>query len=57
MIVGGHLSLQVQPKTLEPQWKERFELRMYNREDQKSHTLHIEVWDRDFPQSDDFIGG
>ena len=45
---------QIRPKTLNPQWKERFELRMY---DGDSTTLHMEVWDRDFPQSDDFIGG
>ena len=46
--------MQIRPKTLNPQWKERFELRMY---DGDSTTLHMEVWDKDFPQSDDFIGG
>ena len=43
---------KVIPKTLNPQWKDRFALRVYD----GSTILHIEVWDRDFPQSDDFIG-
>ena len=40
-------------KTLNPQWKERFELRIY---DDHPTVLHAEVWDRDLVHSDDFIG-
>ena len=48
-----HTHTQTHPKSLNPQWKERFSLRMY---DGDSTILHMEVWDHDFPQSDDFIG-
>ena len=39
-------------KTLDPKWMQRFDLRVYD----DCSILHIEVWDRDFPQNDDFIG-
>lgn len=41
-------------KTLNPKWMERFDLRMYNTEE---CDLHVEVWDKDFPQNDDYLGG
>lgn len=41
-----------QSKTLDPKWMQRFDLRMF----EDCFTLHIEVWDKDFPQNDDFIG-
>lgn len=40
-------------KTLNPKWLERFNLRVYD----NFSPLHLEVWDKDFPQNDDFIGG
>ena len=40
-------------KTLDPEWKERFELRMYEDE---SRFLTVEVWDRDIAAKDDFMG-
>ncbi|XP_064390828.1 multiple C2 and transmembrane domain-containing protein 1-like [Halichondria panicea] len=40
------------PKSLDPKWMERFGLRLFD----GSTTMHIEVWDKDFPRSDDFIG-
>jgi Ca2+-dependent lipid-binding protein len=44
---------KVVTRCLNPHWKEQFDLRMYHGD---STTLHIEVWDRDLLQSDDFIG-
>ena len=46
-------SVQVCSKTLNPQWKEQFDLHVF--EDQ-SHVLEIEVWDRDYRSRDDFMG-
>ena len=43
---------KIESKTLDPKWMQRFDLRMYD----DCSILHIEVWDRDFPQNDDFIG-
>ena len=43
---------QVIHKSLNPQWRERCGLRLYD----GSTTLFLEVWDKDFPKSDDFIG-
>jgi len=43
---------QVMAKTLNPKWLERFSLRMLD----GFTTLHVEVWDSDFPHNDDFIG-
>lgn len=45
---------KVQPKTLNPEWKEKFDMKLYD--DQSKQSLYIEVWDRDFPAADDFIG-
>lgn len=45
---------KVRTKTLNPVWKEQFEFRMY---DGDPTLLHIEVWDRDYAQSDDYMGG
>ena len=46
-------SVQVVTRCLNPDWKEQFDLRMYEGD---NTTLHVEVWDRDLLQSDDFIG-
>ena len=46
------LFLKVKYKTLNPQWKEKFDFRVFEGDD----TLSIEVWDRDFPSADDYIG-
>ncbi len=43
---------KTESKTLDPKWMQRFDMRMYD----DCSILHIEVWDRDFPQNDDFIG-
>eukprot|EP00731_Ephydatia_muelleri_P035092 Em0096g11a len=43
---------QVQFKTLNPQWKEEFDFRVFEGDD----MLNIEVWDRDFPSADDYMG-
>ena len=44
---------QVVPKSLNPNWKQQFDMRLYHGD---STTLHIEVWDRDLLYLDDFIG-
>eukprot|EP00731_Ephydatia_muelleri_P035090 Em0096g9a len=43
---------KVKFKTLNPQWKEKFDFRVFEGDD----TLNIEVWDRDFPSADDYMG-
>ncbi len=43
---------KVMSKNLNPKWLERFTMCMMD----NSSTLHVEVWDSDFPQNDDFIG-
>ena len=43
---------QVKFKTLNPQWKEEFDFRVFEGDD----MLNIEVWDRDFPSADDYMG-
>ena len=40
-------------KSLNPKWMEKFDIRMFD----DCSVLHIEVWDKDFPQNDDFMGG
>ena len=44
---------KAQSKTLDPKWRQRFDLRMYQGD---CSMLHVEMWDKDFPQNDDFIG-
>ncbi|KAF3701725.1 Multiple C2 and transmembrane domain-containing protein 1 [Channa argus] len=41
------------PKTLSPQWREQFDLHVY---EEKGGVLEITVWDRDPGKRDDFIG-
>ena len=44
--------MQVQFKTLNPQWKKKFDFRVFEGDD----VLSIEVWDRNFVKSDYFMG-
>ena len=48
------VSLQVINKTLNPEWKEKFELRMFN--GQEGAVLNVSVWDKDYTSRDDFMG-
>ncbi|KAM4720409.1 multiple C2 and transmembrane domain-containing protein 1 isoform 2-T2 [Anableps anableps] len=41
------------PKTLSPQWREQFDLHMY---EETGGVLEITVWDKDTGRRDDFIG-
>ncbi|XP_075885870.1 multiple C2 and transmembrane domain-containing protein 1 isoform X7 [Nelusetta ayraudi] len=41
------------PKTLSPQWREQFDLHLY---EESGGVLEITVWDRDTGRRDDFIG-
>ncbi|XP_056592382.1 multiple C2 and transmembrane domain-containing protein 1 isoform X3 [Triplophysa dalaica] len=41
------------PKTLNPQWREQFDLHLL---DEEGGVLEISVWDRDVGRRDDFIG-
>ncbi|XP_031697491.1 multiple C2 and transmembrane domain-containing protein 1-like isoform X1 [Anarrhichthys ocellatus] len=41
------------PKTLSPQWREQFDLHMY---EETGGVLEITVWDKDTGMRDDFIG-
>ncbi|XP_044030302.1 multiple C2 and transmembrane domain-containing protein 1 isoform X2 [Siniperca chuatsi] len=41
------------PKTLSPQWREQFDLHLY---EETGGVLDITVWDRDTGRRDDFIG-
>ncbi|XP_043087502.1 multiple C2 and transmembrane domain-containing protein 1-like, partial [Puntigrus tetrazona] len=41
------------PKTLNPQWREQFDLHLY---DEEGGILDISVWDKDIGRRDDFIG-
>ncbi|XP_070706080.1 multiple C2 and transmembrane domain-containing protein 1 isoform X2 [Pempheris klunzingeri] len=41
------------PKTLSPQWREQFDLHLY---EETGGELEITVWDRDTGRRDDFIG-
>ncbi|XP_029025899.1 multiple C2 and transmembrane domain-containing protein 1 isoform X4 [Betta splendens] len=41
------------PKTLSPQWREQFDLHLY---EETGGVLEITVWDRDTVRRDDFIG-
>lgn len=40
-------------KSLDPEWKERFELRIY---EGQSKILTVEAWDRDIAAKDDYMG-
>ncbi|TRY55239.1 hypothetical protein DNTS_014554 [Danionella cerebrum] len=42
------------PKSLNPQWREQFDLRLSDEEDEM--LLEISVWDKDIGRRDDFIG-
>lgn len=44
---------QTVPKTLSPQWREQFDLHLY---EESGGVLEITVWDRDTGRRDDFIG-
>ncbi|XP_053557469.1 multiple C2 and transmembrane domain-containing protein 1 [Bombina bombina] len=41
------------PKTLNPQWREQFDLHLY---DERGGIIDMTVWDRDAGKRDDFIG-
>ncbi|KAM9306513.1 multiple C2 and transmembrane domain-containing protein 1 isoform 4-T5 [Pholidichthys leucotaenia] len=41
------------PKTLSPQWREQFDLHLY---EETGEVLEITVWDKDTGRRDDFIG-
>ncbi|XP_051765826.1 multiple C2 and transmembrane domain-containing protein 1 isoform X5 [Ctenopharyngodon idella] len=41
------------PKTLNPQWREQFDLHLF---DEEGGVLEISVWDKDIGVRDDFIG-
>ncbi|KAL6096423.1 mctp1 [Pungitius sinensis] len=41
------------PKTLSPQWREQFDLHMY---EENGGVLEITVWDKDTGRRDDFLG-
>lgn len=41
------------PKTLNPQWREQFDMHLY---EETGEVLEITVWDRDTGRRDDFIG-
>lgn len=47
------MCLQTVPKTLSPQWREQFDLHLY---EETGGVLEITVWDRDTGRRDDFIG-
>lgn len=47
------LSVQTIPKTLSPQWREQFDLHLY---EETGGVLELSVWDRDTGRRDDFIG-
>lgn len=44
---------QTVPKTLSPQWREQFDLHLY---EESGGVLEIAVWDKDTGRRDDFIG-
>lgn len=44
---------QTVSKTLSPQWREQFDLHLY---EESGGVLEIAVWDRDTGRRDDFIG-
>lgn len=45
--------VQTMQKTLSPQWREQFDLHLY---EETGGVLEITVWDRDTGRRDDFIG-
>lgn len=45
--------VQTVPKTLSPQWREQFDLHLY---EETGGVLEITVWDKDTGRRDDFIG-
>lgn len=44
---------QTMPKTLNPQWREQFDLHVF---DEEGGVLDISVWDKDTGRRDDFMG-
>ena len=44
---------QTIPKTLSPQWREQFDLHLY---EETAGVLEMSVWDKDTGRRDDFIG-
>lgn len=49
----GCVFAQAVPKTLSPQWREQFDLHLY---EESGGVLEITVWDKDTGRRDDFIG-
>ncbi|XP_044302225.1 multiple C2 and transmembrane domain-containing protein 1 isoform X3 [Varanus komodoensis] len=44
---------KIMPKTLNPQWREQFDLHLY---EERGGIIDITVWDKDAGKKDDFIG-
>ncbi|XP_062985672.1 multiple C2 and transmembrane domain-containing protein 1 isoform X2 [Elgaria multicarinata webbii] len=44
---------KIMPKTLNPQWREQFDLHIY---EERGGIIDITVWDKDAGKKDDFIG-
>ncbi|XP_060136179.1 multiple C2 and transmembrane domain-containing protein 1 isoform X3 [Zootoca vivipara] len=44
---------KIMPKTLNPQWREQFDLHLY---EERGGIVDITVWDKDAGKKDDFIG-
>nr|XP_020648939.1 multiple C2 and transmembrane domain-containing protein 1 isoform X3 [Pogona vitticeps] len=44
---------KIMPKTLNPQWREHFDLHLY---EERGGIIEITVWDKDAGKKDDFIG-
>ncbi|XP_066472237.1 multiple C2 and transmembrane domain-containing protein 1 [Tiliqua scincoides] len=44
---------KIMPKTLNPQWREQFDLHLY---EERGGIIDITVWDKDAGKRDDFIG-
>ncbi|KAJ7335767.1 hypothetical protein JRQ81_013708 [Phrynocephalus forsythii] len=44
---------KIMPKTLNPQWREHFDLHLY---DERGGIIDITVWDKDAGKKDDFVG-
>ena len=45
--------VQTVPKTLSPQWREQFDLHLF---EETGEVLEMTVWDKDTGRRDDFIG-
>ncbi|KAF7250655.1 Multiple C2 and transmembrane domain-containing protein 1 [Varanus komodoensis] len=48
-----HKARTIMPKTLNPQWREQFDLHLY---EERGGIIDITVWDKDAGKKDDFIG-